>query len=62
MSEKKIKSNCECCAYYYYDDEQDCYCCEVNLDEDEMCRFLSCSAEGCPYFIFYDEYDLAKKQ
>lgn len=62
MSEKKLKSSCECCAYYYYDDEQDCYCCEVNLDEDEMCRFLSCTQDSCPYFLFYDEYDLARKQ
>lgn len=62
MSEKKIQSSCECCAYYYYDDEQDCYCCEVNLDEDEMCRFLSCKQDACPYFMYFDEYDLARKQ
>lgn len=58
---KKI-TNCETCAYYYYDDEEDCYCCEVNLDEDEMCRFLSCSYDACPYYQPYDEYKIAQKQ
>lgn len=58
----KITTNCECCAYYYYDELQDSYCCEVNLDEDEMYKFLSCAQNECPYFLFFDEYDLAKKQ
>ena len=63
MTDKKTqKTNCECCAYYYYDAEEDCYCCEVNLDEDEMCRFLSSHNDNCHYFLFYDEYDLARKQ
>ena len=47
---------------YYYDDEEDCYCCEVNLDEDEMCRFLSSSYDNCPYYQQYDEYKIARKQ
>lgn len=32
----KGKTNCECCINYIYDDEFNCYQCEVNLDEDEM--------------------------
>lgn len=35
------QTNCESCANYVYDEESDCYCCEVDLDEDEMYRFLS---------------------
>lgn len=58
---KKV-TNCENCAFYYYDAEEDCYCCEVSLDEDELCRFLSCSFDNCPYFQFFDEYKIAGKQ
>ena len=28
--------NCEYCVNYSYDDDYECYTCEVNLDEDEM--------------------------
>lgn len=58
----KNVTNCETCAYYYYDDEEDAYCCEVNLDEDEMCRFLAASYDNCPYYQGYDEYKIAGKQ
>ena len=33
-----MKTNCEFCMNYYYDDEYECYCCAINLDEDEMYR------------------------
>lgn len=28
--------NCEYCVNYSYDDDYECYTCEVNLDEDEI--------------------------
>lgn len=34
-------TNCDYCVNYVYDDEYDCYTCLVNLDEDEMCRFIT---------------------
>ena len=34
-------TNCDCCVNYVYDDEYDCYTCLVNLDEDEMRRFIT---------------------
>jgi hypothetical protein len=34
----------------------------VNLDEDEMGKFLSRSFDDCPYFQFYDEYKTVRKQ
>ena len=61
-SEKNKTTNCECCAFYVYDDIDDCYDCDINLDEDEMSRFLSGTNSACPYFQFFDEYDLARKQ
>ena len=37
---EKAGGSCEFCAHYEYDDEMDCYVCEMNLDEDEMVLFL----------------------
>ena len=56
------KNTCEYCMYYNYNEEYECYECAVNLDEDEMMRFLSNSFRGCPHFKFGDEYSIVKKQ
>lgn len=55
-----IATNCESCAYYTYDD--DCYVCTMNLDEDEMHRFLMGTNSSCPYYRNGDEYSLVRKQ
>lgn len=57
-----MKTICENCVNYVYDDESDCYCCDAALDEDEMGRFLTRRTENCPYFGFYDEYSIVRKQ
>lgn len=57
-----MKSNCDDCANYIYDEECDCYTCLVNLDEDEMYRFLTGTNRECPYYDPTDEYYLARKQ
>lgn len=36
-----MASNCDACVNYVYDEDYECYCCLVNLDEDEMYRFLT---------------------
>lgn len=56
------KTNCELCVNYYYDDELEEYFCDINLDEDEMVRFLTASNFECPYYRLYDEYGIVKKQ
>lgn len=53
---------CEECAYYVYDDEYECYSCEQNLDSDEMEHFLADSVWNCPYYRYYDEYTIVRKQ
>lgn len=58
----KNKTNCESCHNYVYDDDYDCYTCQVNLDEDEMGNFLRSSYNNCPYFRFNDEYQTVRKQ
>ena len=59
---KKSKTSCEDCAYYTYDDEYECYICEINLDEDEMLRFMQNSFYICPYYHSGDEYAVVRKQ
>jgi len=58
----KDKNKCEYCVYYTYDDEFNCYQCEVSLDEDEMSHFLRKTFTNCPYFQFNDEYKTVRKQ
>ena len=56
------KTACESCANYVYDAESDCMYCEIDLDEDEMQRFWSSQTYNCPYYDFYDEYKIVRKQ
>ncbi len=56
------KTACESCANYVYDEESDCMYCEIELDEDEMQKFLSSQTYNCPYFDLYDEYGIVRKQ
>ena len=41
---------CEYCNNFAYDEEEECYICAANLDEDEMYRFVSSHYRECPYF------------
>lgn len=54
--------NCEYCMNYCYDEEFECYTCVMNLDEDEMYRFVSGKNENCVYFKMGDDYTIVKKQ
>lgn len=56
------KSNCDECVNYVYDEESECYCCLVNLDEDEMYRFLTGTQKACPYYRLDDEYAVVRHQ
>ena len=53
---------CEFCSYFVYDPDSDCYICDMNLDEDEMSRFLSGRFTDCPYYQNNDEYKIVRKQ
>ena len=46
---------------YNYDEEYNEYICDVDLDEDEMVRFLSGRGD-CPYWRPGDEYRTARRQ
>ena len=53
-------TNCEACAYYSYDEDYECYICEMDLDEDEMLKFLSSTFDACPYYRSGDEYSVVR--
>ena len=53
---------CESCVFYSYDEDYDDYICEMDLDEDEMVRFLSNQSSQCPYWRPGGEYLTARKQ
>lgn len=58
----KSRISCESCVNYVYDEECDCYVCDINLDEDEMCRFMTDTYYNCPYYRLDDEYAVVRKQ
>lgn len=59
---KKQTTSCDLCMYYEYDEEYECYVCSMNLDEDEMYKFLNNSFNHCPYYKSGDEYSIVRKQ
>ncbi len=59
---KKSGTSCEHCMFYEYDEEYEYYYCSMNLDEDEMYRFMQNSFSACPYYRNGDEYTIVRKQ
>ena len=57
-TEKKRISSCDICMNYTYDEDYECYTCEVDLDEDEMAHFMQDTYYNCPYFQMGDEYKI----
>lgn len=53
---------CDSCMNFEYDEEYECYTCMMELDEDEMSRFLSGNYRECPYYQPGDEYQIVKHQ
>ena len=57
-----MAASCEFCSNYVYDDDEEEYYCDVNLDEDEMGLFLSGTVSACPYYQSDDEYRIVRRQ
>ena len=57
-----MKSNCEFCINYIYDEEYECMTCAIDLDEDEYAGFITGRARSCPYYRQGDEYTIVRKQ
>ena len=59
---QRPQGNCEQCNNCVYDEDYECYTCEMDLDEDEMARFLADEYRDCPYYVPGDEYLVVRKQ
>ena len=59
--QKNKTTNCEDCMYFDYDEMLDEDICTLDLDEDEMIRFMEHPYSSCPYYKFYDEYKTVQK-
>lgn len=57
-----MKSSCEWCVNYNWDESCGGYVCGACLDEDEMDRFLRGGTGQCPWFQMGDEYKIVQKQ
>ncbi|MBP3485619.1 MAG: hypothetical protein J6J81_02165 [Oscillospiraceae bacterium] len=55
-------TNCEECLHYDYDEEEDVFFCNMDLDEDEMERFLRGDSRSCPFYHRGDDYSTARRQ
>lgn len=53
---------CDTCAYLIYDEDEEDYCCDVNMDEDDYGRLMADSHYKCPYYRNGDEYTVVRKQ
>ncbi|MBR1690059.1 MAG: hypothetical protein IJ713_04715 [Oscillibacter sp.] len=54
--------NCQECLHYDYDESEDVYFCTMDLDEDEMERFLRADNGNCPFYRRGDDYTTARRQ
>ena len=57
-----MSTNCDFCAYNEYDEDYEAYYCSVNMDEDDMARFMQSSYKECPYYRSGDEYKVVRHQ
>lgn len=53
---------CDTCAYYAYDEEEDEYCCTVYMDEDDAARLSGRETKSCPFWKNGDEYVVVRHQ
>ena len=59
---KKKQGGCETCTYFTYDEDYECYVCDIDMDEDEYVRLMSDGHYSCPYYRNGDEYLVVRKQ
>ena len=45
-----METCCDFCAYNEYDEDDEEYYCSVNMDEDDMARFVQSSYKRCPFY------------
>ncbi len=55
-------TQCDSCAYYFYDEDYDEYVCEANMDEDDYMHLLTGGFKDCIFYRNGDEYAVVKHQ
>ena len=53
---------CDECVHLDYDEETDERFCNMDLDEDELERFLRADAGSCPFYRRGGDYETARRQ
>ena len=56
------QGSCDTCVNFVYDEDYEYYVCDIDLDEDDMVRFLTGNTNSCPYYQLYDEYKIVRHQ
>jgi len=56
------KTSCDTCVYNVYDEEDEEYYCEVDMDEDDAARLMQGHYKECPYYQLDDEYAVVRHQ
>ncbi len=54
--------SCDTCAYLVYDEDEEEYVCDVNMDEDDYSRLCSGHFKECPFYKNGDEYLVVRRQ
>ncbi len=54
--------SCDTCTYYVYDEDDEAYSCDVNMDEDDAYRMMTSHHKECPYYVPDDEYRVVRHQ
>ena len=53
---------CDQCWYNCYDEEEDVFYCEKDVDEDDYARLMADPRRRCPFFLRADDYHAARRQ
>ena len=56
------QDKCDYCNNYVYDEEDETYYCEVDMDEDDYGKMMAMGSKTCPYYTSNNEYEVVKHQ
>ena len=54
--------NCDTCTYYIYDEDDEAYYCDMDMDEDDAVRQMTQTHTQCPYYRNNYEYEVVRHQ
>ena len=58
----RMDNLCSTCAYLVYDEDDEEYVCDCEMDEDEYYHVLTGGYKKCPFYRNGDEYKVVRKQ